>query len=70
MYLSYVKAIADVITILEASLVPIEVIDATEKIVEQLVIDYPKLPPQFKVKSDCGFWVTKWDAWNYDGIKS
>ena len=47
-YPSYVKAIADVITVLEASLVPIEVIDATEKIVEQLVIDYPKLPPQFK----------------------
>ena len=45
---SYVKSIGNVITVVEASRVPIEILDTLEKIVEQLVIDYPKLPPQYQ----------------------
>ena len=47
-YPSYISAISNVITVLEASRVPIEVVDAIEKMVEQLVIDYPKLPTQYQ----------------------
>ena len=47
-YPSYVKSIGNVITVVEASRVPIEILDTLEKIVEQLVIDYPKLPPQYQ----------------------
>ena len=45
---SYVKSIGNVITVVEASRVPIDILDTHEKIVEQLVIDYPKLPPQYQ----------------------